>query len=609
MSARALSLALLLALTATTTEAGIRRIWAVHDGDKVERDQTAHPAAARNAVWDGRVVRIFGARNEIIAFQVIVEADGRGIDALSVRLRALVAARDRITYGAPAADPTDYVDRPIQIFAANYMLVTTPSHASWVFRRGTAAAPPDPTGWKPVQLVPEYARAGRGGLPVRVRPRDNQAIWIEIYIDQCRAAGVYRGSIEIRADGATRRLPIELEVFDFALPDENSMHAMLYYSSDQPVLYHGRNLDGPYHRMAHRHRVELVHAYNEQTLPPVMGRFSGADFTREHGYAGPGEGVGNVIAPRTFYSPGRDFDDRASAWAQSDAWMTFLREKLPRAITFLYMPDEPRPPVYPRILQLADNIHSNPGPGRALPIFVTSKYEEALDPAIDIWCSGPKGFLLDRVRSERSRGREYWFYNGGRPAGGAITIDAPATDARATIWAAFKHDVRVYFYWYAVHWRHNSQKQGERNQNVWANTITFDNRKQPNASLDDAGYIHGDGVLMYPGEERLHPDQDRGIPGPIATIQLANFRRGLQDHQYLTLARKLGLDALVSEVLSAIVPRVFSEAGERVSFPETGDPYEEARLKLARAISRQPPVASRQSSVATRQSIRCRAGN
>lgn len=68
-------------------------------------------------------------------------------------------------------------------------------------------------------------------------------------------------------------------------------------------------------------------------------------------------------------------------------------------------------------------------------------------------------------------------------------------------------------------------------------------------------------------------------------IQLANFRRGLQDHQYLTLARQLGLHVLVSELLGAIVPRVFSDAGERVSFPETGNPYEAARLKLARAIA------------------------
>ena len=121
--------------------------------------------------------------------------------------------------------------------------------------------------------------------------------------------------------------------------------------------------------------------------------------------------------------------------------MTFLRRELPQAITFLYMPDEPRAPAYPRILTLADNIHSNPGPGRALPIFVTSTYVEPLDAAIDIWCAGPQGFdTRSRASGARARPR-YWSYNGGRPAGGAITIDAPATDARATIWAAFKHDV------------------------------------------------------------------------------------------------------------------------------------------------------------------------
>jgi hypothetical protein len=327
-----------------------------------------------------------------------------------------------------------------------------------------------------------------------------------------------------------------------------------------------------------------VQAYDEQTLPRVIDRFTGADFTPSRGYEGPGAGQGNVIAPRTFYGPGREFDDRQSAWTRSDAWMTFLRERLPHALTFLYMPDEPRAPEYPRIRALAENIHSNPGPGRSLPTFVTSKYVEALDGAIDIWCSGPKGFDIDRAARERARGHEYWFYNGGRPAGGAITIDAPATDARATIWAAFKHDVRVYFYWNAVHWRHNSQKQGERNQNVWADSITFDNRRQPNRSPDDEGYIHGDGVLVYPGEERIHPEEDRGLPGPVATIQLANFRRGLQDHQYLTLARKLGLDAAVDKALQAIVPRVFSDAGPRVSFPETGDPYEAVRLEVARAI-------------------------
>ena len=570
-------------LCGADARADVRRIWAIGDGDKIERDAAAHPASAKNAVWDGRTIRIFGARNEVVAFQVIVEADAGGVRELSVRLPELASDNGRIAYQAPGL-AADFVGRPIQIFAVNYMNVTSSSHASWVYTRGSPAAPADPTGWKPVQLVPENARRGRGGLPVSILPNENQSIWIEIYVDRERAPGIYRGAVAVQTDHTRRSLPIELEVFDFTLPDENSMHAMLYYSSDQVERYHGRNLDAEYHRFAHRHRVELVHAYDERRLSDAWGRFTGADFTPARGYEGPGAGVGAVLAPRTFYGPGKDFDDRASAWSLSDSWMTLLRQKLPKAITFLYMPDEPAPSEYPRILQLAENIHSNPGPGRALPIFVTSRYVEALDPAIDIWCAGPKGFLLDRVASERKRGRQYWFYNGGRPAGGAITIDAPATDPRATIWAAFKHDVSVYFYWYAVHWRHNSQKVGERDQNVWADTITFDNRKQEKKSVDDQGYIHGDGVLIYPGEEKLHPTQDRAIAGPIGTVQLANFRRGLQDHQYLTIARSRGLDAVVTEALTAIVPRVFSDAGDRVSFPETGDPYEASRLKLARAI-------------------------
>jgi len=76
----------------------------------------------------------------------------------------------------------------------------------------------------------------------------------------------------------------------------------------------------------------------------------------------------------------------------------------------------------------------------------------------------------------------------------------------------------------------------------------------------------------------------RGIAGPIGTVQLANLRRGLQDHQYLTLARKLGLEKEVSEALARVVPRVFSDAGETVGFAETGEAYEAARVALGEAI-------------------------
>ena len=71
----------------------------------------------------------------------------------------------------------------------------------------------------------------------------------------------------------------------------------------------------------------------------------------------------------------------------------------------------------------------------------------------------------------------------------------------------------------------------------------------------------------------------------MASVQIANLRRGAQDYLYLALARERGLLGVVEETLATIVPRVFSEAGDSVSFPEHGDAYEHARYQLRRALA------------------------
>jgi Glycoside hydrolase 123, catalytic domain len=580
---RALVAAALL-LTAPPAQAGVARVWAVSDGEKVDRDDLTSPFRERNSTWDGQRVRVFAARNEVVAFQVIVESDHEGIQALRVSLPELRlrGGTSRIAYAAPAADPTDTVGRPIGIFSLNYMNVTETTHAEWAWAPGSPAAPSDTLGWKPVQLVPENARAGRGGFPLRMAAARNQAIWIDVYTGRDRPAGIYEGVVSVTADGSILALPVELQVYDFDLPDENSLTAMVYYEPSQPELYQGRNLDAAYHRAAHRNRVELVHAYDRAAVEKSLGRFDGSDFTAAHGYEGPGERTGNTLVPVSFYGPGKGWDDRAQAWRRADAWMGFLRSRLPSVGTFLYMPDEPPPSEYPAILRLAANVHTNPGPGRALPVFVTKHWVPELQDAIDIWCSPPQSLDIARAKSERARGHATWTYNGGRPNGPAILIDSPATEARAMIWAVFKHGLDGYFFWHGVHWMHNRQKQGERRQDVWANPITFDNRGQPHKT--DHGTLNGDGVLFYPGEERVHPEEDRGIPGPVSSVQLANLRRGLQDHLYLTLARQRGQEVAVEGALKKVVPRVFSDAGVTVGFAETGDAFEAGRRSLAEAI-------------------------
>ena len=60
-------------------------VWAVHDGLRLERDDLNNGNKSSNAVWDGTKIRIFGARNEVVAFQVIVQA-GQAISVLSAAL-------------------------------------------------------------------------------------------------------------------------------------------------------------------------------------------------------------------------------------------------------------------------------------------------------------------------------------------------------------------------------------------------------------------------------------------------------------------------------------------------------------------------------------------
>ncbi len=563
-----------------TVTTPLAAVWAVGDGEALERDDRRAPATS--SVWDGQRVKLFAARNEIVAFQLMVRAGGRGIGALRAALPRLEReGGGAIPYTAPSADPSDFRGRPIQLFSVGYMNVTRVSRADWIYDPKGLDAPADPLGQKPVQLIPENARPGRGGFPLAVRAGDNQALWFDIYTGRDRPPGIYRGTITVTADSQRAEVPVELELLDFALPDENTLQAMVYYESEQPQIYQGRDLDAAYHRFAHRQRIELVQGYDLPALQAAAGRFDGGDFSAAH-YEGPGQGVGNKIIPASFYGPGPGWEGQSQAWPRADAWMSYLHQHHPGAITFLYLPDEPPPEQYPFIRTLSDTIHSNPGPGRALPTFVTRPYVRELEGAIDIWCSTPPDFDPQKAAAQRAAGRSWWLYNGGRPGGPALVMEAPPTDARVVGWMALAAEAPVYFFWHAVHWHHNHQmRQGDRNQNVWAEPVTFDSRGSPGGG----DYANGEGVLMYPGTERLHPDQDRGIEGPISTLRLANLRRGLQDHAYLTLARQRGQQALVSELLQAIVPRLFGTAKGRVSFPETTDPFERARLRLAQALA------------------------
>ncbi len=112
------------------------------------------------------------------------------------------------------------------------------------------------------------------------------------------------------------------------------------------------------------------------------------------------------------------------------------------------------------------------------------------------------------------------------------------------------------------------------------------------------GGNNGDGVLFYPGTDSIYPSYSYGIAGPIASLRLKHWRRGIQDVDYLVLASAVDPIA-VAKLVQQMVPNALWEnqctdpvadcsyfTGP-VSWSENPDDWESARSMLAHIIDGQ----------------------
>ena len=248
---------------AFAAHAGVSAVWAVNDSEKIDRDTrnirprrpTPHGTAKRSGS-SARATKSWPSRSLWKRTRTESRAFPRACRSWRRRAESRRSSTPRRTPIPPATRGA-----PIQLFSVNYMEVVKATAASWIYRLGTPSAPANPMGWKPVQLVPENAKRGKGGFPLAVGPSQNQALWVEIYLRRDLPAGFFQGNLELDIDGQKRALPVELEVLDFALPDENSMHAMVFHESRSagplPGPRDGRRLSPLRAPPAHRTRPGL----------------------------------------------------------------------------------------------------------------------------------------------------------------------------------------------------------------------------------------------------------------------------------------------------------------------------------------------------------------
>lgn len=616
-------------------------LWANSGEDKVPAEDlraTGNPSAVHNRHWDGARVNLFGARDEVVAFAVILEAGNEAVPEVTVRFDRLWGpGGSGIQSRAATGDGLfDWRGRNIEVFFVRYLQIRGLSAMSYEhyderhiperFRRpfagegqgsGEWADRPDHDKHYPDIAVPVELEE-----PFTVAQGTSQTIWVDVHIPRNAAPGRYSGSLEILEAGIpTHRIPVELTVRSFTLPSEPALKTMVYVGyGDINERYLGapwpwepadlaasRLIRDRHFQLAHRHRVSLFDSdegseawTQDRPRPEWEPRLDGSLFTPAQGYEGPGEGLGTGLYVIGAYGGwGWQGGGQTAMSEHTDRWETWFQASAPDTFRFLYLIDESTD--YAQIQQWANWIITNPGPGRELLSFATLAAPEAVanTPSLSIAASWMTvGITAEwEAAAEALRGGDgHWLflYNGNRPAAGSFATEDDGVALRALAWAQHKHRIDRWFFWESTYYTNFQAGLGATN--VFETAATFGMRDQFDPSLGEWGWNHsnGDGVLFYPGTDMVFPQESYDVQGPLASLRLKLWRRGLQDGDYLALAH--GVDPVrTASIVAQLLPISLWEHGVEdpqdptwvradISWPTDPDLWDAAREELADII-------------------------
>jgi hypothetical protein len=617
----------------------IARVWANEGGDKVTRDElraTANPTAVLNSVWDGTRISLFGARNEVISFNLVLEVPSTTATSVNVSLTSLngPSGASITTTSASGNGVFSFVGRNIELFYIRYLEIKGLSllaYETYDERHIPARCrrPYDSDGigtgtWndRPChnKFYPEIAVPLELHAPFSIPAGTNQSIWGDIYIPQNTPAGEYTGTITVTENGlATWQIPIRLRVRNFNLPDIPSGKTMVFYSQENindrylGVAYpdpgtseytQSLQLADKHFQLAHHHKISLIDGYSpiSQMSEAWVARLNGSLFTPGQSYDGIGVSIGNnVYSIGTYGSWPWQGGTQSEMRSNTDAWVNWFESQSFGTSTeyFLYLIDESS--NYAQIEQWATWINTHTGPGKRLMSMATIAAPTAManTPSLDMAASTLGVGITSAWENAASNyagktDRRFFLYNGQRPASGSFAIEDEGVSPRVTAWAQYKKKIDRWFYWESTYYENFQGGTGQTNVFQRAQTFggccTFDN------SLGETGwnYTNGDGVLFYPGTDTRFPSESYGVQGPFASLRMKLWRRGLQDVDYLTLAAAIN-PTLTAQIVNQLIPKVVWEYGVSdpsdptwvrtdISWSINPDIWEAARAQLADLI-------------------------
>lgn len=575
-------------LPGSTQEVGL---WWASSGWKISKDRSL-PEATSETVF------VSAARNEAEATQFVVRPE--------VSLSNFIAQATALKRTENAVIPAECID----VLRVRYVNIEQPTD-----RTGVVAPWPDP--------LPPFKR------PIPLKAGENHPFWVRVRVPNDVSAGIYNGTIQLRADDYSMDIPLQVEVYDFDLPEAMTLETAFGFNPS--TVYSYQKISDPEQRreVLEKYWANLsdhhITPYNPTPDHPIKVKwvkiqpgerqdlpeedqkllethaltpvFDWTDWDAEI------DRVFNKYHFKTFRLgiPGlsrrslQGFNENTREYklaftAYCRAVQEHLREKGLLNAAYVYWFDEPMTNHYPIVMNGFNKLKKAAPDIRRM---LTEQVEPELIGGPNLWCPLTMWYDHERAEERREAGDQFWWYTCTIPKAPfpGLFTDHPGTDFRVWLWLTWKYRIQGILIWASNLWT-TGKAYPNLPQNPYEDPMSWVSDRHAKVG-EKVPWGNGDGRFIYPPEAAASGQQAETIlDGPVDTIRWEILRDGIEDYEYMVIleralkSREKGLPPKKYKYYANLLKVPESIAVDLRTYTKDPAPIEAHRARVARAIER-----------------------
>jgi hypothetical protein len=582
--------------------------------DAVKTDQSrGKNLLDKNWIYNGNEITLYAARGEYISFQLVItnntDSTLKGID---VKMAPFKNNDSQLTI-----DPELFLEWSVEV-----------KTLSTGYPKASLGK-----GWYPDALIPfKYIQAGasksRGSwiyplqLPDfnnRIDNQKSQIIWIDQYIpfdSKDAAPGAYNSIISVTIGERTEEIPIILNIWNFAIPNENLFKGSLQHEGFLSRMDEKQELE--VYQLFKRNRVSLMEPRYEPELQISQDRkitiqwnsfdsrlkkyFSGDAFTAQYGYnygPGYGEPIETYLLPFDVYGKSgsagwpdigkpeveRNPENRAvyikTIQMVRNHLQSIINPKKTDITMYLNGLDESYfPEAWDRMVYYGDMFKKEfPEAQFRVDGGYSEEAMKIIQNSINSWATHTINYDIDEMRKYQKMGIKDWLYGPmiyeskvNSWVGSSTFLDLPLVNDRAISWSTWKYKAYSWISWgVGAGWKA-----------AWYDPETWKSANDAGNSKYDHKKLNGNALLVY------SPGIVPNVGGVCPSIRLKTMRNGVQEYEYMRLLSQLDKNTdRTDKIINGIINQPFGRKsiGNIDVWSYDAEQWDQNRIKLGELIN------------------------